>query len=344
MLRPRILYAGFLLIFSLFWLMFKIGGFAHVGKALLSFSIDLIFSIAAMLATTEWLLPKFFYRKKYGLFAILFVLVVLLAGSFIFWGQLTVSDISLANYSERVARSNHFFYWFWSDLVFGSYFLVFMITASGAAIRFAFDRVKAMQNIEQLKKEKLQTELDRLKFQLNPHFLFNALNTINYKIDRSNQPARETLQKFSKMLRYQLYECEKNDIEIEQELWFLQSYIELQKERMNSNYAINCEGFDTVSGLHIAPFLLLPIVENCFKHVSQSSDRQNEILITCRQEKNSFFFSTVNSVSNANGHDRGGIGLKNIRKRLELLYPGAHQLRIRQENGQFELTLQLQLV
>ena len=218
-----------------------------------------------------------------------------------------------------------------------------MITAAGAAIRFAYDRVNALQHIEQLKKEKLQTELDRLKFQLNPHFLFNALNTINYKIDRTNQPARETLQKFSKMLRYQLYECEKNSIEIEQELWFLQSYIELQKERMNDNYRVDYSGFNSVGGLQIAPFLLLPIVENCFKHVSQYTDKENEIQISCRQQKNIFFFNTTNSVAKTNGHEAGGIGLQNIRKRLELLYPNAHELVIKENNGHFAVNLQLRL-
>jgi LytS/YehU family sensor histidine kinase len=112
---------------------------------------------------------------------------------------------------------------------------------------------------------------------------------------------------------------------------------------MNSNYHISCTGFEAVSGLHIAPFLLLPLVENCFKHVSQHTDRENEILISCRQERNVFFFDTANSVSSTNGHDAGGIGLQNIRKRLELLYPDAHELSMKKENGRFALTLQLRL-
>lgn len=344
MWRLRTLYTGFLVIFGIFWLLFKIGGFADFPKALLSFAIDMVPCIGAMLICTELLLPKFLYQKRYGMFIATYLLVIFVAGSISIISQMAMSGISPANYSERVARSEHFFYWFWSDLIFGSYFLVFMITAAGAAIRFAFDRVKAIQHLEQLKKEKLQTELDRLKFQLNPHFLFNALNTINYKIDRNNQPAREILQKFSRMLRYQLYECDKSNIDIEQELWFLRSYIELQKERMNSNYRISYQGFDEVSGLQIAPFLLLPIVENCFKHVSQYPDRENEIHISCRQKNNIFFLDTVNTIADTNGHEAGGIGMKNIRQRMELLYPGGHQMQIKQENGRYALTLQLNLV
>ena len=170
------------------------------------------------------------------------------------------------------------------------------------------------------------------------------LNNVNVLVRKNPGKAVEVIHKLSDFLRYQLYECEKTNIEIEQELWFLQSYIELQKERMNSNYRICCKGFEEINGLHIAPFLLLPIVENCFKHVSQWTDRENEIHISCRQEKNIFFLYTVNSFAPANGDDAGGIGLKNISKRLELLYPGTHQLHIKQANEQFELTLQLQLI
>ncbi len=341
--RARLYYTGFLVIFSLFWLMFKIGGTANISRALISTLIDIAISIAAMQVTIAVLLPKLFYNRKQVSFAVTYFLLIFLCGSAIILLQLELSGSSLLNYSEKVARSNHFFYWFWSDLIFGSYFLVFMITAAGAAIRFAFDRVKALHQIEHLENEKLQTELDRLKNQLNPHFLFNALNTIYYKIDRTNQPARETLQQFSKMLRYQLYECEKTGIAIEQELWFLQSYIELQKDRMNSNYRISCKGFDEVTGLVITPFLLLPIIENCFKHVSQWADRENEICIECTQRKNTFLLNTSNSIQDTNDHHPGGIGLTNIQKRLELIYPGVHELAIKQTKERFELTLQIEL-
>lgn len=341
--RARLYYTGFLVIFSLFWLMFKIGGIANISRAFASTAIDMVICVAAMLVTIGMLLPKLLYTKKYARFTVSYILLIFLSGSMIILLQLEHAGSSLLHYSEKVARSNHYFYWFWSDLIFGSYFLVFMITAAGAAIRFAFDRVKALNHVEQLEKEKLKSELDHLKNQLNPHFLFNALNTIYYKIDRTNQSARETLQQFSKMLRYQLYECEKNTIAIEQELWFLQSYIELQKDRLNNNYRICCKGFDEVTGLFITPFLLLPVIENCFKHVSQFTDRENEICIECTQQKNTLLLHTSNSIQNNNDHQPGGIGLKNIQKRLDLIYPGTHQLAIEKTKDRFKLTLQLEL-
>jgi LytS/YehU family sensor histidine kinase len=112
---------------------------------------------------------------------------------------------------------------------------------------------------------------------------------------------------------------------------------------MNDNYRIDCKGFADVTGFNIAPFILLPIVENCFKHVSQWTDRENDIQMECRREKNLFQFKTSNSSCAGNGHQPGGIGLKNIQKQLELIYPGMHQLNIEQAGERFELTLQLKL-
>ncbi|MEP7142684.1 MAG: histidine kinase [Ferruginibacter sp.] len=341
--RSRLYYTAFILIFSLFWLLFKIGGIADIQRAAESAAIDMSVCIGAMLLTVSVLVPRLFNTHRYRVFAVGYLLLIFICGSLIILLQLKLQGSSLTAYQHNVARSNHYFYWFWSDLIFGSYFLVFMIATGGAAIRFAFDRLHALNHVKHLEKEKLQAELDRLKNQINPHFLFNALNTIYYKIDRANQPARETLQQFSKMLRYQLYECEKPTIEIEQELRFLLSYIELQKERMNDNYRLEYKGLDKVSGLFIAPFLLLPIVENCFKHVSQWADRENDISIQCFCQKKNFLFKTSNSSAPFNGQQPGGIGLKNIQKQLELLYPGLHQLVIEQGHDRFELTLQLEL-
>ena len=342
--RARLYYTAFMLIFSLFWLLFKIGGFANITQAFLSTALDMIVCVAALWATVRFLLPGLFYTKKYGWFAGSFLLLIFLCGSSIILLQLKLNGSSLSAYQDNVTRHKHYFYWFWADLIFGSYFLVFMIASAGAAIRFAGDRVEALTRIDQLEKENLHAELERLRSQLNPHFLFNALNTIYYKIERTNQPARDTLQLFSKMLRYQLYECEKPAIEIEQELRFLSSYIELQRERMNENYRVASKGLDEVTGLVIAPFLLMPIVENCFKHVSQWKDRENDICIECRRENNTLRFTTSNSSCAAGNPGPGGIGLKNMQKRLELIYPGRHRLAIKQTKERFELTLQLDLV
>ena len=217
-----------------------------IGQAIVSTFIDIAVTILTMLLLVEWVLPKYFYRNRYIPFFISFFLLVFISGSMIILLQLKMHGSSLASYPKNIERyKEHYFYWFWADLIFGSYFLVFFISATGVAIRLSFDRLKAIAEVRKLEKEKSIAELEFLKNQINPHFLFNALNSIYYKIERSNTDARETLQEFSEMLRYQLYDCDKEQVPIKKELSFLRSYIELQKARLNSNYTVDYEGFDT---------------------------------------------------------------------------------------------------
>ena len=344
-LRHRLYYVFFGTIFFVFWFLFKVGGMPDIKKALSSTFIDVALTMITMLITVEFLLPGLIYRNKYRLFLTYFFLLVFFAGTTIIFSQLALHGSSLSAYQKNVARSpEHYFYWFWADLIFGSYFLVFFISATGAATRFAFDRIKAVNTIEKLEKEKVNAELESLKNQINPHFLFNALNTIYYKIERSNTDAKEILQRFSAMLRYQLYECDKEVIPIDKELMFLDSYIELQKERLNDNYEVIYKGFDSIKGFDISPFLLMPLVENCFKYVSDYSNRKNRIFIEVSKENNTFILHTFNTKESKSNNEKGGIGLENVKKRLNLLYPNRYLIDTKTTEDSFEVSLKLKLL
>jgi two-component system LytT family sensor kinase len=338
-------YLVFSLVFFIFWFLFKMGGMPVIPKALFSAAIDTTINVFALVCTVEILLPRLIYRKNYGLFFAAYAALIFLAGSAIILSQLRLLGSSLTAYHQNVARSQqHYFYWFWADLVFGSYFMVFFISAAGAAIRLAIDRVRALNKVETFQKVAALSELEILKNQINPHFLFNALNTIYYKIDRMNTEGRETLMRFSGMLRYQLYECDKPFVEVEKELAFIRSYIELQKERLNTNYRISCEGLEEIKGFVISPFLLLPLIENCFKHVSGHPDKENKIAIRCTREKGVFYLSAYNTAAGLPPPGSGGkgIGLENIKKRLRLIYPDRHELITSSTPGAFEVILKLE--
>ena len=341
----RAYYLLFGLLFFSFWLLFKIGGLPDIRMALLSTAIDVLVTMGALILTVEVLLPQLHYRQRTGRFLAAAAAVIIFGGSVIILSQLQLLGRSLSGYQKDLARyQEHYFYWFWADLVFGSYFMIFFVAATGAAVRLAFDRIGALNKLEKLQKEKALSELELLKYQINPHFLFNALNTIYYKIDRQNGSARVMLQRFSDMLRYQLYECNEPFVMVELEMSFIRSFIALQQERLNDNYRVGYMGLDEVKGFFISPFLLMPIVENCFKHVSGYSEMENTISIRCVREDRFFRLHTSNSTNKAGLDGNNGIGLENVRKRLELMYPDKHQLITEQKPGIFEVTLQLEIL
>jgi LytS/YehU family sensor histidine kinase len=189
--------------------------------------------------------------------------------------------------------------------------------------------------------EKLHTELEYLKAQINPHFLFNSINTIYFQIDRTNSTARDTLAAFSEMLRYQLYECNGHAVQVEKEIAYLKHYVDLQRVRRDANYTITF-AHENTNGFSVAPLLFIPFIENAFKHVSHFSSG-NEVHISMRKEEDRFRITIVNTrdPGQPGSGSSHGIGLRNARRRLELLYNGRHTLTIQERPQHFEVNLEL---
>nr|WP_283016276.1 histidine kinase [Panacibacter microcysteis] len=200
------------------------------------------------------------------------------------------------------------------------------------------------QLLQKIQVEKLNTELQYLKAQMNPHFLFNSLNSIHFQIDKANTTARESLQKFSAMLRYQLYECNADTVPIEKEINYLQHYVDMQRLRKDNHYQINFNASATTGNFSIAPLLLLPFIENAFKYLSAHTDKPNYINIHINKTGNMFSFNIVNTKdATAPVYEEGGIGLKNVERRLELLYNGNHELYIDDNAETFSVQLNITL-
>lgn len=198
---------------------------------------------------------------------------------------------------------------------------------------------------EQLRKmqvEKLNAELDYLRAQMNPHFLFNSINTIYFLIHKENQAARDTLVKFSDLLRYQLYECNGHSIEIEKEAQYLKNYVALQQLRVNENYTVEFNCSPQLIGFSIPPLLMLPLVENAFKHVSHYSDNKNEITIQLTIHHARLILQISNTKEpSAPKNENGGIGLKNVKRRLDLIYGDRYQLHFRDTMDHYSATLEI---
>ncbi len=191
--------------------------------------------------------------------------------------------------------------------------------------------------LERIQNEQLNTELKFLKAQYHPHFLFNALNTIYFKMDENVVDAKKLVEKFSDLLRYQLYD-QQQQVTVRNELDYLEAYIDLQKERMSDSSQLQVDFDQRLNGEKIYPLLLLPLVENAFKYAGGD----NCINISAKLELEELVFEVSNSTGNIKTNTQvGGIGLENLKRRLELLYPGMYKLDLSDKENNFYARLRL---
>jgi sensor histidine kinase YesM len=196
---------------------------------------------------------------------------------------------------------------------------------------------------ELLEKEKLRAELELLKGQLHPHFMFNTLNSIYSMALRNSSQTAEAIHKLSNLMRYMITECNTPSISLEQEIQVVKTYIELEKSRLGErlDHTLSIQG--ELSGHVIAPLLLLPFVENSFKHGAYMAEEQAWVSLTIMLKDDQFVFKLINGKNNQVKPPASGIGLVNVKKRLNLLYPQGHDLRISEDHETFVVTLTLML-
>jgi len=317
------------------WYFFRYDDFRNK-QLLLDITILKVADLALMVYITNYvLIPKLLYKKHYFLFGILFLALVILSSwlKMYFEGQLMhnprIFDLSY-NLKGRI---------------YDNMIPHLLLVSTGAAFKLLLDYARAQRRMGEMAKANAEAELNFLKSQINPHFVFNSLNAVYFLIDKENSKARDSLHTFSEMLRYQLYDCNGDTTAIEKELAYLHDYIEVQKLRRDSNTAIEFSVSGELSGFSIAPLLLIPFVENAFKHLSHYSNKLDIVYIKLERNGQQLLFTVHNSTETNTRQPgmirQGGIGLKNVRRRLELLYPGKHTLSV--EPGIDTFTVQLKL-
>jgi len=220
------------------------------------------------------------------------------------------------------------------------YFTALIGSALFEVARFAN---RKEQEATEFRSEKLEAELKFLKSQINPHFLFNALNNIYALTVIKSDQAPDNLLKLSGMLRYMLYDCKADRVPLGKEIEYLHHFIDLNLLKDSRGLNVQVQLDESRPALSIAPMLLIPFVENAFKH-SKIEDRANGwIRIHLKTTANQIHFTVENSVpESVHAKDQvGGIGLKNVRRQLELLYPEHHELTIESETDTFRVSLVL---
>jgi len=195
------------------------------------------------------------------------------------------------------------------------------------------------------RRDAAHNELSALKAQINPHFLFNNLNTVYSMASKNDERTADVILQLSDFLRYILYDTARETIPLEKEVDVIRTYVDLQKERVNPEITqVNFVTEGNFDGVNIAPLLLLPLAENCFKHgIGMGS---GTILIYIGYDGKQLHFKTENKVAlreKTNAEENGGIGIKNVEKRLHLIYPESHYLNYGEKDGLFSLEMTIEL-
>lgn len=227
-------------------------------------------------------------------------------------------------------------------------FLSTFIVGTGSSIYYIMlDWIKGQKVKQELKSENLQSELKFLKSQINPHFLFNTLNSLYALTLKKSDLAPEIVLRLSEMMRYMLYECNEKQVPLEKEVNYLINYLELEKLRHGNKFKVNLEINGDVKSQKIAPLMFIPFIENCFKHGLNNQISEGYVHIALSALKDEVDVTIENSkgpiLPSSSDKKSGGIGLVNVKRRLELLYPNQYELNISDNPDNYRIELKLNL-
>jgi len=228
------------------------------------------------------------------------------------------------------------------------YFLTnFLVIGGSSIVKIITDWMSYQRDTKELETQTMQSELRFLKSQINPHFLFNTLNNLYALTLKKSDKAPEIVIKLSEMMRYMLYECNEKRVDLEKEVHYLKNYLDLEELRKGKMVEINLEVKGSVTSQRIAPLLFIPFVENSFKHGANNHISKGFVNIVLTVDARRLIFNIENSKAETlptQTHKRsGGIGLVNVRRRLDILYPNKHKLDINDNPNTYAVTLELDL-
>jgi len=299
--------------------------------------LQLPLKILATYTLVYYFLPQYILKKRYLAFIILILPLAFLIGI----GQRFFTALILypIYYPESIEKYG-LIYW---PKVFYAAVETYSVAVLAAIIKLLKQWFQSQQLTNSLKQEKLAAELKFLKAQIHPHFLFNTLNNLYALTLKKSSKAPEVVLKLSDLLDYMLYECNVAKVSLEKEINMLENYIELEKIRYGNELKVNFTKDEDLSGFFISPMLLLPLVENSFKHGVSGEIHEKWIKIDLSTKQQFIEFSIENS-RDANALNKKesyteGIGLKNVIRRLELVYKNKHQIKIEDKGESFKVIL-----
>ena len=281
-----------------------------------------------------YLVPRFLFKQKLGLYALFFGLgfIAMLFTRYYMY-QFALGDLIGARAAaERFSTSEGLI------ILASENAILLMITMALYLIQEYYVKERYAHELEQ---KNMESELSMLKAQLQPHFLFNNLNTIYFLMETNPVLAKEVMIRFSDVLSHQLYNAQKDKVPLKEELESLENFLKIQQVRHEDFLALSY-GFPQQTGeLQIAPMILLTFIENAFKHGQR--EEGYTIDISVQLDGTELYLRVINSNGETQERKNGGIGLENVQRRLSLLYPNKHSLQIEKTEGTYTVDLTLTL-
>jgi len=306
-----------------------------------SSAVSLIGVAIVVFVNIRYLLPKLYFQKQHLLYAGASILLIGITVVFLYhdvfpWSEwLDPQQFRRSNRPRANTRPAR-----WIPRV-TPLIIAYLGTTLVEITRYANRKEKEAIRLD---KEKLATELKFLKSQVNPHFLFNALNNI-YSLSVTQAPQTpESIMQLSEILRYMVYDSNEPKVPLEKEIKYIENFVELKLLKDSRGMNVNLDLQSAASHLMVPPLLFIPLVENAFKHSKIEDVKDGFVDIKLTTVGNNIVFNVVNSIPTKEytKDKQGGVGLDNIRKRLDLLYPADHfELNIQQDSKQYEITLKL---
>ncbi|GGM90879.1 histidine kinase [Dyadobacter beijingensis] len=344
----KLYHIPFWLVYHYLWWVVAMGNPLKAAESILfspyavKFLFYVVFQAVAVYFNLYYLIPRYLEKGRYKPYIAYLGMTLLATALVIVSGYYVSAWLAHQSVEMLFGRDKNCFFYFFGEAMPST----LASTTLAMSIKLTKNWIGTERRKQLLEKEHLETELRFLKHQFNPHFLFNSINSIFFLIHKNPDVASASLAKFSELLRHHLYECNDELVPLDKEVAYLRNFIALEKLRQNRGVLVTAEIADLPGDAGIAPFILMTFVENAFKHISKDSHCENRISMQLHTQGDDLHFLVSNTASSVAvqqaAHD-GGIGLKNVRRRLDLLYPGRHMLDIQKDNGIFNVHLTLSL-
>ncbi|MBX2872648.1 MAG: sensor histidine kinase [Saprospiraceae bacterium] len=302
---------------------------------------DVSFQVIAMIVISYinyfFFLPRLFKNRNLGRYLIEFIPVLLLLAYLVVLGKRAILDDD--SWMQKVVYSDRFMI----IVMLNTFFLVIFV----GLLRFVENWFEMEARKKEFENEKLTSELRFLKAQINPHFLFNTLNNLYYLAFNQSPNTTEVIAKLSTMMRYMLYDSNHARVPLDKEIEYIENYISLEKLRLNEEVPITVEVKGNTAGVTIVPLVLITFLENAFKHGVSNSSKGSWINVTLDVQQGICHYTVANSKIAESGKtvtESSGIGLQNVKRRLDLSYPDSYQLEVKEDENAYFVDLKLNLV